>query len=76
MGRRGRGHGLNDQFINAGTIKCDGKIRGTAMVIDTREYSARLKGVVLASAAHVIFPFHSLNRISSQAVNSGWWHLP
>ena len=55
VGRPGKGHGLSDQFMNAGTIKCDGKVRGTAMVIDTREFVANLKGVVLASAAHVIY---------------------
>ncbi len=54
-GGRGQGASLADQRLNAGTIKCDGKIRGTAMVIDTRELAPALKGVVLASAAHVLF---------------------
>jgi len=53
-GRR-RGVSLADQRMNAGTIKCDGKIRGTAMVIDTREFAPTLKGAVLASAAHVLY---------------------
>jgi hypothetical protein len=39
----------------AGTIKCDRKIRGTAMVIDVRKMSPDLKGVVLISAAHVLY---------------------
>ena len=55
MGGRGRGTGLADQRPNAGTIKCDGKIRGTAMVVDTREFAPGFEGVVLASAAHVIY---------------------
>jgi len=55
MGGRGSGVNLADQRVNAGTIKCDGKIRGTAMVIDTRDYAPGLKGVVLASAAHVLY---------------------
>ena len=44
-----------DQRVAAGTVNCDGKIRGTAMVLDTREYAPSLKGVVLISAAHVLF---------------------
>jgi len=45
----------NDPFLNAGTIVCDGRIRGTAMVVDTREYAADFAGAVLLSAAHVFF---------------------
>ena len=55
LGGRGSGISLADQRMNAGTIKCDGKIRGTAMVVDTREFAPELKGVVLASAAHVLY---------------------
>ena len=55
LGGRRRGVSLADQRMNAGTLKCDGKIRGTAMVIDTREIAPDLKGVVLVSAAHVLF---------------------
>jgi len=55
FGGRRRGVTLADQRMNAGTIKCDGKIRGTAMVIDTREFAPDLKGAVLASAAHVLY---------------------
>ena len=43
------------QFPGVGTIHCDGKFRGTAMVVDTREFSPDLKGVVLLSAAHVLY---------------------
>ncbi len=62
MGGRGRGVRLLDQNMNAGTIKCDGKIRGTAMVIDTREFAPDLKGVVLASAAHVLYDLDTKKR--------------
>ena len=55
LGGRRRSISFADQRMNAGTLKCDGKIRGTAMVIDTRDYVPELKGVVLASAAHVLF---------------------
>ncbi len=41
--------------MNAGTIKHDGRIRSTAVVIDTRQFAPTLKGVILASAAHVIY---------------------
>lgn len=60
-GRR-RGVSLADQRMNAGTIKCDGKIRGTAMVVDTREYAPNLRGAVLVSAAHVLFDLQNGER--------------
>ena len=47
--------GLADQRLNSGTITCDGKFRGTAMVVDTREFAPELKGVILMSAAHVVY---------------------
>jgi len=43
-----------DQRMSAGTITCDGKFRGTAMVVDNREIAPGLEGVVLVSAAHVL----------------------
>ena len=54
-GREGNGRGPHVQQMNAGTITCDGKFRGTAMVVDTREFAPDLEGVVLVSAAHVLF---------------------
>lgn len=48
-------NGPTGQQMYAGTITCDGKFRGTAMVIDTREFSPGLEGVVLATAAHVLY---------------------
>jgi len=47
--------GFTDQLMSAGTITCDGKFRGTAIVADTREFAPDLKGVVLVSAAHVLY---------------------
>jgi len=44
-----------DRRMSAGTITCDGKFRGTAMVVDTREFAPGLDGVVLVSAAHVLY---------------------
>lgn len=51
-----------DHHMNAGTIMCDGKVRGTAMVVDTREFAPGLKGVVLASAAHVLYDLDKKRR--------------
>jgi len=64
MGGRRQGLSLDDQRMNAGTIKCDGKIRGTAMVVDTREFAPDLKGAVLASAAHVFYDLEKQRRFS------------
>jgi len=55
LGGRRRGVSLADQRMSAGTVKCDGKVRGTAMVLDTRDFAPGLKGAVLASAAHVLY---------------------
>lgn len=43
------------QLMNAGSIHCDGRFRGTAMVIDTSELTSGVHGVVLLSSAHVIY---------------------
>lgn len=59
---RGKRVSLSDQRVAAGTVNCDGKIRGTAMVLDTREYAPALKGVVLISAAHVLFDLKEAKR--------------
>ena len=55
LGGRRRIVGMTDRRTSAGTVVCDGKTRGTAMVIDTHEYAPGFKGAVLASAAHVLF---------------------
>lgn len=55
----GKGQGRDDRSMNAGTIHCDGRFRGTAMIVDSREFAVGLKGVVLMSAAHV---FYNLER--------------
>ena len=45
----------NDRYQSAGSVSCDGKIRGTAVVVDTRESAADFSGVILLSAAHVFY---------------------
>jgi hypothetical protein len=46
----------------AGAVKCDGQVRGTAMVLDTREMAPLLEGVVLATAAHVLYDLEKKRR--------------
>ncbi|MCW8925007.1 MAG: hypothetical protein OQJ84_02025, partial [Xanthomonadales bacterium] len=46
----------------AGAVACDGQVRGTAMVLDTREMAPGLEGVVLATAAHVLFDLERKRR--------------
>jgi hypothetical protein len=50
--RRG---GLPPKNPGAGTIRCDGKVRGSATVVDPGEHAIPVRGVVLVTAAHVIF---------------------
>lgn len=45
--------------LSAGTIHCDGKLRGTAMVLNTDELSLKPQGHVLITAAHVLFDLDS-----------------
>ena len=60
-GKRYRRGDHNGQNMYAGTIHCDGRMRGTAMVVDTREVSPDLKGVVLITAAHVLYDLKTDN---------------
>lgn len=46
----------------AGAIACDGQVRGTAMVLDTREMAPGLEGVVLVTAAHVLYDLQRKRR--------------
>lgn len=55
MAGPGGGGNPEDRQLNSGTITCDGSFRGTAMVVDTREFAPDLEGVVLVSAAHVLY---------------------
>jgi hypothetical protein len=62
LSERGRGNDVPGYSLNAGTIKCDGDIRGTAMVVDTSQLAPRLKGVVLVTAAHVLYDLKKKQR--------------
>lgn len=50
------------QTPNAGTVHCDGKLRGSAMVLDTRHIRDDLNGVVIISAAHVLYDLDQKQR--------------
>lgn len=41
--------------MGAGTVHCDGKNRGSAVIIDIREFGNLDKGFIVASSAHVLF---------------------
>ena len=52
---------------SAGTIQCDGKVRGSATILDVSEFHAAPHGMILATAAHVLLdldtgnPFRNCN---------------
>jgi hypothetical protein len=70
LSERGRGDNVPGYSLNAGTIKCDGKVRGTAMVVDTSQLAPRLKGVVVVTAAHVLY----LNTDFGRAIDAHLLH--
>jgi hypothetical protein len=62
FGGRDPSLGISGQPLNAGTIHCDGKLRGSAMAVDTRPFREDLQGIVIVSAAHVLFNLESKRR--------------
>ena len=53
---RGRpGEALQSWQMSAGTIVCDGEIRGTAVLLDVSEFSRSVRGAFLATSAHVLY---------------------
>jgi len=62
-------HGLNSTFApgrpldawrnSAGTIHCEGRNRGSAMILDVHQFDARVRGTFLATAAHVLVDLDS-----------------
>jgi hypothetical protein len=56
----GRRSGLGPP--SAGAVWCDGHVRGTAVVIDTRHVAPGLPGAVLATAAHVMYDLQKKSR--------------
>jgi len=48
----------------AGTIHCDGQNRGSATIVDTREFGQLRQGFVIATSAHVLFDLQRQKRFS------------
>jgi hypothetical protein len=59
--------GVGDWVRGGGTIHCDGRQRGSAMILDTRAFGAQPNGLVLATAAHVLYDLESGTRFESCA---------
>ena len=51
--------------MGAGTIHCDGKIRGSAMIVDTREFKPAGGGLILATSAHVLYDLQQQRRFAA-----------
>ena len=51
--------------MGAGTIHCDGKMRGSAMIVDTREFTIADAGLILATSAHVLYDLHEHRRFAA-----------
>lgn len=52
--RQTPGRPLDRWRNSAGTIQCDGRNRGSAMILDVGHYAADVPGTFLATAAHVL----------------------
>jgi hypothetical protein len=51
--------GLPAKNPGVGSVYCDGKVRGTATVVDLEEPVHGIRGLVLATAAHVLYDLRS-----------------
>lgn len=50
---------------SAGTIHCDGSNRGSATIIDTREFGELSSGFIIATSAHVLFDLKKNQRFTA-----------
>lgn len=48
--------------MGAGTIHCDGRNRGSAVILDTDRLETRLPGMIIATSAHVVFDLDEQRR--------------
>lgn len=48
--------------MGAGTIHCEGRNRGSAMIVDTREFGEIGEGLILTTSAHVLYDLDSGRR--------------
>ena len=51
--------------MGAGTIHCDGKNRGSAVIVDTSELGNLKRGLIVATSAHVLFDLGKKRLFSS-----------
>jgi hypothetical protein len=51
--------------MGAGTIYCDGMNRGSAMIVDTREFGRLEQGLIVATSAHVLYDLERRRRFSN-----------
>jgi hypothetical protein len=51
--------------MGAGTVHCDGQNRGSAMIVDTREFGRLSTGLIIATSAHVLYDLERQRRFSA-----------
>jgi hypothetical protein len=51
--------------MGAGTIHCDGRNRGSAVILDTLEFGGLSQGMIIATSAHVLFDLEKKRAFSS-----------
>ncbi len=52
----------DDWYRSGGTIHCDGAVRGSATILDLGSLGVRHRGVVIATAAHVLYDLEKRER--------------
>lgn len=55
-------HSRQPWNMGAGTIHCEGRNRGSAMIVDTREFGELGEGLILTTSAHVLYDLESGRR--------------
>ncbi|MFT7564637.1 MAG: hypothetical protein ACI8ZT_002294, partial [Bacteroidia bacterium] len=51
--------------MGSGTIHCDGRNRGSAVIVDTSDMGELEKGAIIATSAHVLFDLEKMRLFSS-----------
>ena len=57
--------GLGDWSLSSGTIHCDGRQRGSAIILSTEGLGPAPEGLVLATAAHVFYDLDTGDRFNA-----------
>jgi hypothetical protein len=72
-----RAQGFPGWNLSAGTVHCDGALRGTAILLDTSAFGPAPSGHVLLTAAHILYDLESEQRYDHCAFHyMGLDHLP